>query len=325
MSDFDRHVERNLRGIELEKSGRVDEAILLYEANVRENCEGNHPYDRLAIIYRKRKQIDEEIRVLEKAIWVFENVVYQGRGDRPPKLARFKKRLEKAELLAEAIAKPDDSRFRPMCPYCETQLDRAPARKKKCPTCGNYIHVRTGQQIFPSIFLTKEDARIVDHLDRIRGFNVGDTEFIQEQEHLRRQFGKEPSPADTLWSLYNSLIRRLAQDKYVSAAYVYPQMALLLYEEGKPFFRVLQHAAETRLMDYQQSDLYHGSPFHPARVQIIAARDSCERCRELDGRILRIDEAQAQRPVPNKDCMYETVEGKPGWCRCTYRAIVEEG
>jgi tetratricopeptide (TPR) repeat protein len=105
MSEFDRQVERNLRGIELEKSGRVDEAILMYEANLRDNFEGNHPYDRLATIYRKRNEIDEEIRVLEKAIWVFQNVVDKWRGDRPPKLAKFSKRLAKAKAL-KASAQP---------------------------------------------------------------------------------------------------------------------------------------------------------------------------------------------------------------------------
>jgi len=98
---FDKQVERNLKGIQLEKDGRVDEAIKLYERNIEENFEGSHPYDRLAIIYRKRNQIDDEIRVLEKAIWVFENVVYRDRGDRLPKLQRFKKRLERARSLKE--------------------------------------------------------------------------------------------------------------------------------------------------------------------------------------------------------------------------------
>ena len=99
MSDFDRQVDRNLRGIELEKSGRVDEAVHLYEENIEENFVGNHPYDRLAIIYRKRKQIDDEIRVLQEAISVFDNLVLEGRGDALPKLGRFKRRLEKAEAL----------------------------------------------------------------------------------------------------------------------------------------------------------------------------------------------------------------------------------
>jgi len=101
MTDFNAQVERNLRGIELENSGRVDEAVRLYEENVTDNFIGNHPYDRLAIIYRKRKQIDEEIRVLEKAILVFDRLLHEGRGDALPKLAKFKRRLEKAESLKD--------------------------------------------------------------------------------------------------------------------------------------------------------------------------------------------------------------------------------
>ncbi len=97
--DFSSQVERNLSGIKLEKKGNIDKVIELYEMNVAENCMGNHPYDRLAIIYRKRKQYDDEIRVLNKAIWVFENVVNVRRADRIPKLNKFKLRLEKAEKL----------------------------------------------------------------------------------------------------------------------------------------------------------------------------------------------------------------------------------
>jgi hypothetical protein len=50
----------------------------------------------LAIIYSKKGLLDDEIRVLKKAIWVFENVVYEERGDRLQKLDKFEKRLEKA-------------------------------------------------------------------------------------------------------------------------------------------------------------------------------------------------------------------------------------
>lgn len=97
MSNFTTQVERNLEGIRLEKEGKTDKAIELYEANIKENFEGNHPYDRLAIIYRKQGRIDDEIRVLEKAIWGFKNIVYKERGDRLPKLEKFNKRLELAK------------------------------------------------------------------------------------------------------------------------------------------------------------------------------------------------------------------------------------
>jgi len=89
-------VNRNLKGIKLEKEGKIDKAIKLYEKNIKEEFDGSHPYIRLAIIYSKKGLLDDEIRVLEKAVWVFENVVYKERDDRSQKLDKFKKRLEKA-------------------------------------------------------------------------------------------------------------------------------------------------------------------------------------------------------------------------------------
>ena len=61
-------VNNNLAGIELENAGNVDSAVSLYEYNVTQNFEGSHPYERLCIIYRKRKKYDDEIRVANKAI-----------------------------------------------------------------------------------------------------------------------------------------------------------------------------------------------------------------------------------------------------------------
>lgn len=36
----------------------------------------------------------DEIRVIEKAVWVFENVVYENRSDRLTKLDRFRRERE---------------------------------------------------------------------------------------------------------------------------------------------------------------------------------------------------------------------------------------
>ena len=92
-------VDRNLRGIELEKLGKVDNAIELYELNVRDNDDGTHPYERLAIIYRRRKRVEDEISVLERGVWVFEHIVHEGRVDRLDKLHVLRKRLAKARAL----------------------------------------------------------------------------------------------------------------------------------------------------------------------------------------------------------------------------------
>jgi len=91
--------ERNIKGMfhEKNKEGNINIAIELYEKNIAENFDGNHPYDRLSIIYRRRKDYENEIRVLRKAIEVFNNLLISTqRGDVEHKLDRFKERLEKA-------------------------------------------------------------------------------------------------------------------------------------------------------------------------------------------------------------------------------------
>lgn len=47
-------VNRNLKGIKLEKKGNIEDAVKLYEQNVADEFDGTHPYNRLAIMYRKK-------------------------------------------------------------------------------------------------------------------------------------------------------------------------------------------------------------------------------------------------------------------------------
>ena len=97
-------VKNNLNGIELEKSGKIDDAIKLYEYNVEHRFDGSHPYNRLAIIYRKQKEYEKEIIVLKQAIDVFTNDVPHSRLDRNKKIEEFNKRLKKVnELLQKKL------------------------------------------------------------------------------------------------------------------------------------------------------------------------------------------------------------------------------
>ncbi len=85
-----------------EDDKNIDKAIEYYEKAIALNSDGNYPYDRLAILYRKNKDYDNEIRVLNKAIEVFELLgKISQRGDIYPKLDKFKERLSKSELLKE--------------------------------------------------------------------------------------------------------------------------------------------------------------------------------------------------------------------------------
>lgn len=89
-------VERNVYGSELERTGLVDNAIDCYEANVRGGFGGSFPYDRLAVIYRRRSQFVDEIRVLERGIEVFHALDESQRLDVEPKLAKYIQRLSLA-------------------------------------------------------------------------------------------------------------------------------------------------------------------------------------------------------------------------------------
>ena len=88
---LNRCAELNRKGIALEKSGNVKDAIAIYEQNISGDCyPATHSFDRLCIIYRKAKDYKNEVRVLEKACKVF-------------RLDKYKTRLAKAkELLSKS-------------------------------------------------------------------------------------------------------------------------------------------------------------------------------------------------------------------------------
>ncbi len=50
---LERLTARNLQGLELERAGRIAEAIELYEQNIAEGFEGDWPYGRLVAIYER--------------------------------------------------------------------------------------------------------------------------------------------------------------------------------------------------------------------------------------------------------------------------------
>lgn len=88
--------QTNQKALALEKQGNLEEATKLFELVIENNFDGSSPYDRLRIIYGKSKDVENEIRVLNKAVYVFDQVVNKKRTDRDKKLQRYKDQLQKA-------------------------------------------------------------------------------------------------------------------------------------------------------------------------------------------------------------------------------------
>jgi hypothetical protein len=72
----------------LEKAGEVDAAIRLYEAIIADDYKkGGWPYERLRIIYRKRKDYENALRICRAAVALFEELIlrpgdYRGKDER---------------------------------------------------------------------------------------------------------------------------------------------------------------------------------------------------------------------------------------------------
>lgn len=92
----EKHFQLVQKGVEFEKNGDIDKAIAIYEKLAKENFEGSHVYNRLAILYRKNKDYLKEQIILSKAVFVFTHIVHVGRGDRIPKLNSYQEQLNKS-------------------------------------------------------------------------------------------------------------------------------------------------------------------------------------------------------------------------------------
>jgi tetratricopeptide (TPR) repeat protein len=96
--------QRNQQAYELEQNEYVENAIELYKSIINnKNLDMNSasmPFDRLTIIYRRRKQYDEEIEVIEKWIELTkQSPLYEEKKN--VELDKLNLRLEKAKLLKE--------------------------------------------------------------------------------------------------------------------------------------------------------------------------------------------------------------------------------
>jgi lipopolysaccharide biosynthesis regulator YciM len=87
---------------ELDRAGLLDDATRLYEQLVTEGYEHAQVYLRLAVIYRKAKRYDDEIRVMKRGLQVWQEQSSEGRDE--PMKARFRQRLVKARVLAGRLS-----------------------------------------------------------------------------------------------------------------------------------------------------------------------------------------------------------------------------
>ncbi len=84
----------------LEQRIGLTEAIRLYKRNISQSSDEDNAFERLAVIYRSRNRIEDEVSVLKKAVAFYEHAVFADHLESIlPMLNEFSKRLKAAEAL----------------------------------------------------------------------------------------------------------------------------------------------------------------------------------------------------------------------------------
>lgn len=73
MRIMDEMIERNMKALAFERSGEPNKAIRLYEANLADRFGGSGPYERLHVLYGRRKDYANALRVCKKYLGLTTN------------------------------------------------------------------------------------------------------------------------------------------------------------------------------------------------------------------------------------------------------------
>ncbi|MDP8922686.1 MAG: tetratricopeptide repeat protein [Chloroflexota bacterium] len=111
---LEEQTRRNIDGMELERNGRLDLALELYEQNVVEGFEGDWPYGRLVAYYEKIGRYDEAERVLNRAIDVFKASKKRSATDRRATVQVFRNRLRLVKKAAREAGRGRPRSFEPL-------------------------------------------------------------------------------------------------------------------------------------------------------------------------------------------------------------------
>ena len=84
----------------LEQRIGLTKAIKLYRRNISQSSDEDNAFERLAVIYRSRNRIEDEVKVSKKAVAFYEHAVFAEHLESMlPMLNQFTRRLKAAESL----------------------------------------------------------------------------------------------------------------------------------------------------------------------------------------------------------------------------------
>lgn len=176
---------------------------------------------------------------------------------------------------------------------------------------GYYLLEATKTTLAPAYTIDNESSKVKQWLRQLKEYGVDPNEFLNAKTEFYKRHGKELSSNDVVWGLFNKLVGEKAREGDLQDLHgIYYAMALFLNQEGRSHNHVLKIAKKMTLQGYKASGA--------AKVRISTAGDPCEACKPLNNKLLTIEEALKEMPIPHKGCTFKLYNEKWGWCRCDY-------
>ena len=198
---------------------------------------------------------------------------------------------------------------KPKCPYCDSELDIKPTRKKKCPNCSEYIFVWKGD-----IYTEKQvkDLKLKNKwLRMLERYGATEAMFSQVRKNLSKRFGFEASVNDTIWGIMNTLIGK--QKDLFDMEHLYLLMADFVEEEGKDPKQYVNQAMKVKEQNVKREVLEIKKDIGPISMVITVntCNDGivCKACEKISRNKYTIDDFLRKMPIPN-ECT------NPRGCRC---------
>lgn len=154
-------------------------------------------------------------------------------------------------------------------------------------------------------------------LRKLKPYGITELDFESMREKLEKRFGREPSPSDVEWGLYNIAITKTQGHDDLSR--LYWDMAFMLYCEGKDCSELRKRSAIESLLHMKGEAKFMTA----GTVKGIRVLGSCTPSNELGKFVLSLNDAVKDCPIPCNNCDREKGAAQ-SWCACDFIFELDE-
>lgn len=196
----------------------------------------------------------------------------------------------------------------PVCPYCGHKYEKYPNSKTKCPSCNRTVIVRSRDKIKRLLTVEQAAAYDDDKADRARINKARNYLFMArldaDELHVMRDqmtddSGVERSLDDAVMRILEHRLREAKRRRdYEAATWICFARTHFLRDNDREFFPSLQEWHRMKLMEKKSEAIRNREDTQ----LIVSPGCNCSECKKVHGRILTIDEALRELPLPVKGC-----------------------